>query len=1470
MATVYLGVPIVGGEVHLYDPYTEPTSTGVVAPTYAGNFTATVAENTTVVGTYPVTTTGGEAVVYSLASTTGDHTLFNIDSATGAVTFKVAPNFEAPSDQGANNVYNVNVVATNSAGSTTATLAITVNDVNDGAVVTIGPTLALSIAENTSGTIANIIPTSGTGPFTYALTGTGDHNRFVINSSGALSFATPPNFEAPADSNADNVYNFNVTVSNAMPSQATIAVTVTVTDVAEGNPVVMSASFVFNVNENSTAVGSAAVVSGTSPIYALSGPDASLFSINAAGVLTFNTAPDFEVPNDQGTNNVYNLTVTASNAFGPDASSAVTVTVVDVSEIIPVTMPATATFTISERTTAIGVAPVATAGTTPIAYSITGADASLVSIVGGNLVFNTAPDFEIPTDAGNNNVYNFNVVATNGGGANTASTAITVTVTDIADIAVQMPATASFNVNENTTAVGSVAVTAGTNPTYALSGPDAALFSINASGTLSFIAPPDFEAPGDVGTNNVYNVTVTASNAFGSSAATSVTVTVVDATESIPVSMSPTATYNVNENLLVIGSAPTAVAGSAPISYTITGADAGRVSLVGGNLVFNSAPDFENPVDVGADNVFSFNVVATNNGGANTASTAVTVNIVNVNESSAPTIAPTASFTVNENNTVIGTVTATSGTLPMTYSVSGADANRVSINSSTGAITFNVGPDFEAPSDAGANNVYNFNVTANNVTNTPAVCAVTVTVVNVFEDVTPATITFATQNNATLNTQYQAVTDITSVEEGTPITFSNCEISTNGGTSWVSTGTPAFVTGQTKARATVMSSGLDGGQAYVDVTVLGVTGRFTVNNTPAQGVTAPSFAAPFTFSVVENTTAVGTATATAGTTPIAYSLTGTDASLFSINSSGVIVFNTAPNFEAPSDQGNNNVYNFTVVGTNGGGQGSSPVTVAVTNVVEDTTPNALVVNNITNAGVNQVIETPVFTVSGIDVGATAQLNNIFDMEVSVNTGGGFTTWDDNDYNLTLGTTFKFRITTSNLNDTEVLGSFNYAGITYDWSVRTIAADTSITPIVFTPVTVAAGSTYTTTPVQIAGTTPGAQLPIVAGGNLYWSVNRGSGYEPFVNTNGSVVAGDYIRFRMDAPSTPSTSQQAQSVSSFVTIAGTTVSLVLNAALAVTTPRTVVLGTKTAQATDQEVFSDIAVVEDLSVGIQIQVTAVGGSIRFDTGSGFGNWIVDGTAQLSNTHRFQVKHNTDALPGRNVITTVTYGGKTALFTSSTGAIDDSLSPIMIINRDGVLESTQISSNEITISGVNVPQSIRVSGCSYTINDGSATTVPGEAVVGDRLVFKAQSSAASEGVVTATITIGKEVLKWRISTRQFSTKPTNIRLMPKIDQALDTPTILRKRLDGISAGITVTGTNVELTNDNGNTWVTTPVVMVEGSTYFRVTVPGSSNYSRRNTVNYTINGVTETVFAITRRDPSTPKPRIESAATRAAKKLS
>jgi Ca2+-binding RTX toxin-like protein len=80
-----------------------------------------------------------------------------------------------------------------------------------------------------------------------------------------------------------------------------------------------------------------------------------------------------------------------------------------------------------------------------------------------------------------------------------------------------------------------------------------------------------------------------------------------------------------------------------------------------------------------------------------------------------------ASINVAENSTAVTTVTATDADAgaTLTYSVTGgADAAKFTINASTGELTFVSAPDFEAPTDAGGNNVYDVQVQVSDGTNT--------------------------------------------------------------------------------------------------------------------------------------------------------------------------------------------------------------------------------------------------------------------------------------------------------------------------------------------------------------------------------------------------------------------------------------------------------------------------------------------------------------------------------------------------------------------------------------------------------------------------------------------------------------------------------------------------------------------------------------------------------------------------------
>ena len=106
------------------------------------------------------------------------------------------------------------------------------------------------------------------------------------------------------------------------------------------NPPSFSSVSTFSVNENSRTVGTvvASDVDGEDSVvgYSVSGGvDSARFSITNAGVLSFVSVPDFEVPVDVGGDNVYDLVVTVTSGVGDrvrTANQSVTVTVRDVDE----------------------------------------------------------------------------------------------------------------------------------------------------------------------------------------------------------------------------------------------------------------------------------------------------------------------------------------------------------------------------------------------------------------------------------------------------------------------------------------------------------------------------------------------------------------------------------------------------------------------------------------------------------------------------------------------------------------------------------------------------------------------------------------------------------------------------------------------------------------------------------------------------------------------------------------------------------------------------------------------------------------------------------------------------------------------------------------------------------------------------------------------------------------------------------
>ena len=183
--------------------------------------------------------------------------MFNIDASSGVVTFKTSPNYEAPSDSNADNVYLIVVRASDGSLYAEKTVSITVTNVNESPTIT--SSAAASVSENisTSTTVYTVTATDvdANTTFTYSISGGYDKSLFNIDaSSGVVTFKTSPNYENPYDHNGDNVYIINVSASDGtLYAEKTVQITVT------------------NVNELATITGTASgTISETNSVQSVS------------------------------------------------------------------------------------------------------------------------------------------------------------------------------------------------------------------------------------------------------------------------------------------------------------------------------------------------------------------------------------------------------------------------------------------------------------------------------------------------------------------------------------------------------------------------------------------------------------------------------------------------------------------------------------------------------------------------------------------------------------------------------------------------------------------------------------------------------------------------------------------------------------------------------------------------------------------------------------------------------------------------------------------------------------------------------------------------------------------------------------------------------------------------------------------------------------------------------------------------
>ncbi|RNI27345.1 T9SS C-terminal target domain-containing protein [Rufibacter immobilis] len=285
----------------------------------------------------------GSALIYSILSS-GDADKFNLNATTGLLTFKIAPNFEAPTDTDRNNTYVVTVRVTDN-GAPTGTrdqvLTVNVTNVNEAPTAPTDINSATNtVAENAAngtqvGITASSTDVDANTTLTYSLTNNANGLFTISPSTGVVSVANA----SLLDYETATSHSITVRAYDGALYSSTSNFTITVTNVNEA-PVITSngagATASISIAENTTSVTTVTSIDpeNSTRTYSISGgADVDKFSINAAtGVLIFTSAPDFETPTDEDGNNSYLVTVRVTDSGSLFDEQIITVSVTNVNE----------------------------------------------------------------------------------------------------------------------------------------------------------------------------------------------------------------------------------------------------------------------------------------------------------------------------------------------------------------------------------------------------------------------------------------------------------------------------------------------------------------------------------------------------------------------------------------------------------------------------------------------------------------------------------------------------------------------------------------------------------------------------------------------------------------------------------------------------------------------------------------------------------------------------------------------------------------------------------------------------------------------------------------------------------------------------------------------------------------------------------------------------------------------------------
>jgi hypothetical protein len=413
----------------------------------------------------------------------------------------------------------------------------------------------------------------------------------------------------------------------------------------------------------------------------------------------------------------------------------------------------------------------------------------------------------------------------------------------------------------------------------------------------------------------------------------------------------------------------------------------------------------------------------------------------------------------------------------------------------------------------------------------------------------------------------------------------------------------------------------------------------------------------------------------------------------------------------------------------------------------DVIPNPFSFTAVANATVNTLYTSNAITVAGINSPSPI---SIVGGAYSIN-GAAYTSASST---VTLGDTVSLRVTSGSTASSNIVASLTIGGVTSSFKVIAQAAILNApTQFFFTSAQSALNTLCTSNTVNITGTNVPVTISIVGGTYqlqaLPYTSNDG------IITGSTLTSGQSISVRLTSSPLFSDVRSAT-----LTVGGTSATYTVTTVAAIVKPAQFAFSTVTNAAYATTFTSNSIQIVGINAPSPISIT--GGTYSI---AGAPYTAANGVVTLNNT--ITVRGLSGSLPGSVTNVTLTVGGTSATYVIST--ITAHIIPVAFgfASSINVQPKTLYTSNSISITGINAPSPISITGGEYLIgaSTGVWTSSAGTILSGQALTVRALSSDKSFTSVFVTVTIGGVAGTYTITTVAFNTVPAQFTFTPVID---------------------------------------------------------------------------------------------------------